>query len=251
MNWLLVLKKDDKIPEWLEDLLEENPGLYGAFPGDDFAAQRDENTRRLKEHIGIDPKDEDFSRELDMYKNKWTELKPEIDAAYTLLWQVASRVRNNKAWGHEPTKPDHPYSSPAQFFHFLQRFFSVKRYGRKAHTSDPNRYGRQRYYPREVSTYPNKEFNRRWQTWEELHDYSKRRVTREFDKIFEKLGWFEFDVVIKGIGDGENSPPYTFLKSSFKQWRQLQKFLASGKKIPVKYLETQNKVHLDPDPKRR
>ena len=213
---------------------------------DDFSAQRDENTRRLKEHIGIDPKDEEFSRQLDMYKNKWTELKPEIDDAYTKLWQYANRNTRNKSWGHEPTRPNHPYSSPAQFFHFLQRFFSVKRYDRKAHMSDPNRYGRQRYYPKEVSTYPSKEFNRRWYTWEEMGDYGKRRVRASFDKIFEKLGWFEFDVVIKGIGDRQNSPPYTFMKSSFKEWRQLQKFLASGKKIPVKFSENKHGVNLDP-----
>jgi len=246
MTWLLVLKKDDKIPEWLEDLLEENPGLHGAFPGDDFSAQRDENTRRLKEHIGIDPKDEEFSRQLDMYKNKWTELKPEIDAAYTLFWQYANENTRSKSWGHEPTKPNHPYSSPAQFFHFLQRFFDVRRYDRKPHTSDPNRYGYQRYYRKQVSTYPSKEFNRRWKTWEYMSEYGKRRIITSFDKIFEKLGWFEFDVVIKGIGDGENSPPYTFLKSSFKEWRQLQKFLASGKKIPVKFSENKHGVNLDP-----
>jgi hypothetical protein len=79
-----------------------------------------------------------------------------------------------------------------------------------------------------------------------MGDYGKRRVRASFDKIFEKLGWFEFDVVIKGIGDGENSPPYTFLKSSFKEWRQLQKFLASGKKIPVKFSENKHGVNLDP-----
>ena len=244
MSWTLIIKKDEELPDWMKTVLDGGGSI------EDFTATREENTRKIKEYLGEREdkmKDEDFSKDLEFFKQKWTSLKPKIDEAYTTLWQAASKNRYKKGWSHKPTKPNPPYSSPAQFFHFLERFFSTKRYGRRAHTSDPNRYGRQRYYPRVESTYPSVEFNRRWKTWVELSSWTRSDVRRKLNSIFEELLWFEFDVVIKGTGeDTETHPPYTFFKHNFKRWRDYQKLLASGKKIPVEYSETRGSAYLDP-----
>ena len=210
---------------------------------EDFSAQRDENTKRLRELLGEDLKDAEFSQALDNFKNKWNTLKPEIDKAYNTLWNYAAKNTYSKGWNHKPAKPNPPYSSPAQFFHFLKRFFDVRRYGRKAHTSDPNRYGKQRYYPREESSYPSKEFNRRWKTWEEIR-WGKGTVKESLDRIFSKLGWFQWDVVIRGIDGERNEPPYTFMTSGFKEWRLQQKYLASGKNVPIAYDENDDHTNL-------
>ena len=187
--------------------------------------------------------DRDFSRDLDQLKPKWHKYKEEIDEAYTTLWNNASKKRYGKSYWHSPTRPE-PFGSPAHFFHFLNRFFSTKRYDRPAMTGEFFG-GRQRYHRERVSTFPSEEFNRRWRTWDDLRSWSQNEIVEKLNPLFRKLGWFDLNVVRetgyksedKRRGTGYTMPgvPYSFSVINFKEWRELDKLLSSGKKIPIKY----------------